>query len=368
LPSIKLNSITKKFGATTAVDNINIDIEDGVLLTLLGPSGCGKTTTLRCIAGLETPDEGEIIVGAKTFFSSTKRISLSPEKRNLGMVFQSYAVWPHMNVFDNIAFPLKKKKLATGEIRERVKDVLSIVNLEGFEDRAATKLSGGQQQRVVLARAIIHNPEVLLLDEPLSNLDAILRERMRVEIKQLQKKLGITSIYVTHDQIEALAISDKIVVMNSGKIEAKGSPKDIYEKPCNKFVASFIGRANLFQGDIISLEKKSKNWIVKTEMGPLRVYDEELGVKKEGKRINLTVKPERINLNSEAPIQERNTNVLCGEVIAAQYLGAQTEYQIKLGAILLRAVLDATSESRRFANGEKVYLTIDPRALIVCTG
>src|SRR5512132_3497553 len=235
-----------------AAQDVSFTVAEGRLFTLLGPSGCGKTTTLRSIAGLERPRAGEISVNGRVVYSSSKGVFVTPNRRGFGMVFQSYAIWPHMNVFQNAAFPLEvgDKRYSRKEIRDKVMRVLSAVQLDHLADREATKLSGGQQQRLALARALVMEPALLLLDEPLSNLDAKLRERMRFELKRLQRELGITTVYVTHDQSEALALSHSIAVMNAGRIEQLGTPREVYERPRNQFVADFIGSTNFVAGDV----------------------------------------------------------------------------------------------------------------------
>jgi iron(III) transport system ATP-binding protein len=238
----------ERAGRVRAVDDISFDVEDGELFTLLGPSGCGKTTTLRCVAGLETPDSGEITIGDRVLYSSKRRIRVSANERGLGMVFQSYAIWPHMNVYRNVAFPLqvlpRSRRPGRKQLRDRVERVLAVVQLDQLAGRQATDLSGGQQQRLALARALVMEPPLLLLDEPLSNLDAKLREDMRFELKRLQRELGITGVYVTHDQVEALAMSNRVAVMRAGKIEQVGRPREVYEAPKSRFVADFIGTSS----------------------------------------------------------------------------------------------------------------------------
>ena len=245
---IEIEDLVVRYGDVTAVNGINLSIRRGEHLTLLGPSGCGKTTTLRAIAGLEHPAVGEIRIDGKPVYSSRRRINVPTEKRGLSMVFQSYAIWPHMTVFDNVAYGLRVRRMGKKEIEEKVHWALGLVRMTDFARRSAAKLSGGQQQRVALARSFAFSPTVLLFDEPLSNLDAKLRAQMRLEIKDLQHQIGITSVYVTHDQEEALAISDRVVVMNVGVIEQIGTPADIYDTPRNAFIADFIGAANLISG------------------------------------------------------------------------------------------------------------------------
>jgi ABC-type Fe3+/spermidine/putrescine transport system ATPase subunit len=240
-----VRSLTKNFAAFRAVDDVSLDINEGELVTLLGPSGCGKSTTLRCIAGLESPDSGEIRIGNELVAAPQKGIEVAPEERRIGMVFQSYALWPHMSVFENVAYPLRRQRLPAAERSRRARGALDLVGLAGYAEASPTTLSGGQQQRVALARALASECRVLLFDEPLSNLDVRLREQMRNEIRELQKRLGITSVYVTHDQSEALAISDRVVVMNEGRIVQVGAPRELYARPKTEFAASFLGTVNL---------------------------------------------------------------------------------------------------------------------------
>jgi iron(III) transport system ATP-binding protein len=245
---IEVRDLAVAYGSKVVVKNVSFSVGRGEHLSLLGPSGCGKSTTLRCIAGLETPIAGEIVIDGVTVFSSQKKINVPTEKRKLSMVFQSYAIWPHMTVFENVAYGLRVQRVAENEIKQRVGDVLKMVGMEDFIDRPATDLSGGQQQRVALARSYASRPKAILLDEPLSNLDARLRVRMREEIKELQHRFDLSTIYVTHDQEEAMAISDRIIVMRNGNIEQSGKPLDIYDTPRTRFVADFIGAANIIAG------------------------------------------------------------------------------------------------------------------------
>src|SRR5579859_2092587 len=247
---LRLEGVSKLFGATRAVDRVSLEVQRGHVFTLLGPSGCGKTTTLRMIAGLERPDEGRITFGAATFADAQKGTFVPPHKRNLGMVFQSYAVWPHMTVFDNVAYPLRLRGLPSKQIAAKVEEVLTLVGMQEFAQRPAPDLSGGQQQRVALSRALVYEPDVLLLDEPFSNLDARLRVQMRVEVRLLQQRLGITVLFVTHDQVEALSMSDRIAVLNHGHLEQVGMPSELYDRPASPFVRDFLGQTIELPGSI----------------------------------------------------------------------------------------------------------------------
>lgn len=245
---IEINNLVVDYGEVRAVDDVSLAVARGELVTLLGPSGCGKTTTLRAVAGLEDPSRGLIKLNGMAVYSAAERRNTPAEKRGVSMVFQSYAIWPHMTVFENVAYGLRVRKMSHAEITDNVKRVLDLVQMSEYADRPASKLSGGQQQRVAVARAIAFSPDVLLFDEPLSNLDAKLRVSMRVELRELQKRLGITALYVTHDQEEALAISDQVIVMNAGKIEQIGTPEEVYRHPRTMFVADFVGNANMICG------------------------------------------------------------------------------------------------------------------------
>src|SRR3989454_12586545 len=283
-----------------AAQNVSFEVPEGKLFTLLGPSGCGKTTTLRSIAGLEKPTAGEIEADGRLVYSSEKGIFVAPNRRNFGMVFQSYAIWPHMNVFQNAAFPLQvgERKLSRKEIRDKVLRVLTAVQLNELADREATKLSGGQQQRLALARALVMEPQLLLLDEPLSNLDAKLRERMRFELKRLQRELGITTVYVTHDQSEALALSHSIAVMNRGVIQQTGTPREIYERPGNQFVADFVGTTN-FLDATVSAPADPGHYRVSSALGEMKVRAVE--ALQPGEKVILSVRPEAIQLSETRP-------------------------------------------------------------------
>ena len=322
---LTLNNITKVFpprgnvAEVTAVNDVNLEIAKGDLVTLLGPSGCGKTTTLRMIAGFEFPSSGEIILDGE------KINSLPPHKRDMSMVFQSYAIFPHLTVFENIAYGLNVKKMAKNEIQKKVDWVLGLVHLEGFGSRSPGQLSGGQQQRVALARALVMEPKVLLMDEPLSNLDAKLREEMRTEIRRIQKTLNITSVYVTHDQIEAMTLSDKIVVMNQGIIEQVGNPVEIYRFPNSKFVANFIGRANFIDGKVIS---QNTTELVANVMGKKIPLARSNFSFSEGDAIILIVRPEMMHIKKAGETYD-------GIIRTAVYLGNNIEYIVEVGGNLL---------------------------------
>jgi iron(III) transport system ATP-binding protein len=322
-------------GPVVAVDDVSFDVAEGTLFTLLGPSGCGKTTALRCVAGLERPERGEITVAGRLFFSSERRVCLPANDRGLGMVFQSYAIWPHMNVFDNVAFPLavapRRSRPAKQQIRERVGRALGLVRLDGLADRPATDLSGGQQQRLALARALVNEPPLLLLDEPLSNLDAKLREEMRFELKRLQHELGITTVFVTHDQAEALVLSDSIAVMRDGRMEQVGTPREIYERPASRFVADFIGAANLIEGRIEGRQPDGL-YAVKAGTGLLRAsFPADLSA---GTSVTVVVRPEHVRVQPDASL---SANGWRGVVSAQAFLGDSVEHVIRIGDLELRA-------------------------------
>lgn len=341
-----LENLVKTFGPILAVDNVSLQIKHGEFFTLLGPSGCGKTTTLRMIAGFYTPEKGSIKFNDKVIND------IPAEQRNTGMVFQNYAIWPHMTVAKNIAFGLEMRKISPEEITQRVKDALDLVELEGLEDRTPDQLSGGQQQRVALARALVIEPDVLLLDEPLSNLDAKLRVEMRKEIKNLQRKLGITTIYVTHDQKEALAVSDRLAVMNRGKIEQVGNPLDIYGNPKNRFVANFIGLINLFQGTVEQSSKVSMS--IKTVEGLELVVNPIQGVKK-GTEVLLAVRPEKIEIHPHGVATTADT-MLEGTIEGIEYVGDLSRYNIQTKYQNVNADQYSPSIDTFFDLGDKVTL------------
>jgi iron(III) transport system ATP-binding protein len=341
-----------------AVDDVCIDVEDRQFFTMLGPSGCGKTTTLRCIAGLETPDGGEISVGDRVFFSSRRHVKMPANERGLGMVFQSYAIWPHMNVFDNVAFPLlvvpRRDRLPKRTIRERVERVLAVVRLDTYADRQATDLSGGQQQRLALARALVLEPPLLLLDEPLSNLDAKLREEMRFELKRLQRELGITAVYVTHDQTEALAMSNVIAVMKDGQVQQTGRPRDIYERPVSRFVADFIGTSNFVDG-VVDRRERAEHYLVDTPYGKITVTAS--ADYAPGAAVVVAARPEHISL--ETGPSNGAPNRWSGNVTTRAFLGEAVDHMVDLGD---REVRVRSNPSVSFAPGSDVVLVFSEEA------
>ena len=320
-----------------AAQDVSFEVPQGKLFTLLGPSGCGKTTTLRSIAGLERPVKGAITVDGKPVFAAGKGIFVAPNHRNFGMVFQSYAIWPHMSVFENAAFPLHvgKTKFSKKQIEEKVERVLKAVALGDYAGREATRLSGGQQQRLALARALIMEPRLLLLDEPLSNLDAKLREMMRFELKRLQRELNLTTLYVTHDQQEALALSHQIAVMNAGQVVQLGTPREIYEAPAARFVADFIGSSNFLEGKVLGRGQESGSWAVETPAGKIDVSaEEELDLKD---NLTVAVRPENIHLVEPGNGESLSGNVLDGIVDSKVFLGECVDYIVNVGKAKLLA-------------------------------
>jgi iron(III) transport system ATP-binding protein len=343
---LTLENISKVFpsrgnvGEVVAVHEVNLDIQKGELVTLLGPSGCGKTTTLRMIAGFEFPTEGRIVL------DGLEINSLPPHKREMSMVFQSYALFPHLTVFENIAYGLNVQRLNKKTIAERVGRVLDLVHLQGYGDRAPGQLSGGQQQRVALARALVMEPKVLLMDEPLSNLDAKLREEMRTEIRRIQKTLNITSVYVTHDQIEAMTLSDRIVVMNEGVIEQIGSPVEIYRFPNSRFVANFIGRANFIDGLVLAQNNAT---LTVRSLGQAITLSNIKREFRDGEAVTLIVRPEMIQIKKTGGVYQ-------GVVRQAVYLGDMIEYAVEVGGVSILGTETDPHVTELFPEGENVTL------------
>ncbi len=346
--NIRLGDVVKRFGTLEAVSHVSLDIKDGELFTLLGPSGCGKTTILRLVGGFHKPDQGRI------FFGDKEVSALAPYERNIGMVFQNYALWPHMTISNNITYGLKLKKIPKAEISEKVSHVLKLVNLSGLENRYPGQLSGGQQQRVALARALVLNPDVLLLDEPLSNLDAKIRIQVRAEIRKLQKELGITTIYVTHDQEEALTLSDRIAVINLGKLQQIGSPRDLYERPENPFVADFIGINNLIPGEIREVSPTERWMRAETKVGPLLCdYRERF---KPGDKCMVSVRPETASIGTSQEIR-KEFNGIAGNISFVYYMGNTIRYDVEIDrGLLFKVDIEDPREHQLFSIGDKVCI------------
>jgi ABC-type Fe3+/spermidine/putrescine transport system ATPase subunit len=347
---LEFKDVVKRYGDTTVVDGISFTVAPGEFFTLLGPSGCGKTTTLRLLAGLETPDSGEITLQGRTLAAPARGILVPIDKRNMGMVFQSYAIWPHLTVFENVAFPLRVRGEPKAMIKKRVLEALEVVGLGGFENRGSTELSGGQQQRVALARAIVYTPALLLLDEPLSNLDVKLREQMRVELHALHKRLNLAVVYVTHDQAEALALSDRIAVVNQGKLEQVGSPVEVYEHPRTRFVGDFLGRTLILKG---TMHKDGGKSVVDVQ-GAGRVMvngDASFG---EGAGVRILSRPEDISLLGPG---EPTANQVIGKVEHVAYMGDHLEYTIEAAG---RTLVLPAHKRDNFPIGASVRLVFDP--------
>ncbi len=327
---LELRDVVKCYGDVSAVAGVSFSVHVGEVFTLLGPSGCGKSTTLRLVAGLEDPDDGEIALDGRAIASPRQGIFVPPERRNMGMVFQSYAIWPHFTVFENVAFPLRVRRWPRQRIRERVHETLEVVGLSGLEDRPSTMLSGGQQQRVALARALAYNPELLLLDEPLSNLDAKLREQMRLELKRIQRQLGIAMLFVTHDQAEAMTLSDRVAVMDRGRIEQIGAPSEVYERPASPFVRDFLGRAVVLRGTVrrtldgsfVTLDEESDRvlWLAEQALDGLA----------DGTPVLVSCRPEDAWLEGAQADDSRSLtpNRVPVRVEEVSYLGERVEYAV----------------------------------------
>ena len=355
--AVRIEGLLKTFGPVAAVDHIDLDIKAGEFFTLLGPSGCGKTTTLRMIGGLERPDAGKVTVGDDVVVSVSDRVFVQPDKRDMGMVFQSYALWPHMTVFENVAYPLKMRGLRKADIGDRVEESLRLVGLEGFSSRPSPLLSGGQQQRVALARALVYSPRVLLLDEPLSNLDAKLRVTMRQELKDLQSRVDITMIYVTHDQTEALSLSDRIAIMNSGHVEQIGTPEQIYLHPATAFAQDFLGQTISIEGSVteqgvVSVTGDAESRLhVMMDSSKIAVGDE----------VTVAIRPERMVTHDSLP-DGRDRNIISLVVQEVTFVGDRYEYKGQVGNVEIVIPLPST---RQYAVGDTVYLEFPESAAAV---
>lgn len=344
MSKLTVEHLTRRFGAQTAVNDVSFEVQDGEFLTLLGPSGCGKTTMLSAIAGLDAPTSGRILIDNEPIFDAAQRCNLPPERRQIGMVFQSYALWPHMKVRENVAFPLRMRSVAAAEREEKIRWALGLVEMEPYIDRYPHELSGGQQQRVALARAVVYGPRLMLLDEPLSNLDAKLRLRARGWLKELQEKLRITTIYVTHDQTEALVLSDRIAVMQGGRIEQLATPVELYEQPQSPFIADFVGHSNLLDGVVQEAESRR---------GKIRFGQHLLAVEKilrpsHGSAAAIAVRPENVILHPQEPnVSGAPRNFIPGRILQRDFLGARYLYLVETSGGIVRAEV-----SERFEKGD----------------
>ena len=359
---LKVDSLERTYatrdGTVQAVRGASFEVPRGAFFTLLGPSGCGKTTTLRCVAGLERPDAGRIVMDGAVLADAADGAFVPAFRRDIGMVFQSYAIWPHMNVLQNVAYPLEVRapRRPRREVRERAMEALRLVGMEELAQRAATRLSGGQQQRVAFARAIVHRPKLLLLDEPLSNLDARLREQMRFELQELVGRLGITTLYVTHDQAEALAMSDTIAVMSDGMIAQCGAPRTVYDQPADPFVASFLGTANMLDAAVVGRSGSRHRVAVG---GNAEIGVESAGDIAPGERVHLVFRPEDVMLRLQADGGERRIR---GVVTRVSYQGGMTECHLAVGNEVVRAFVRS---SATIAPGTTAWIELDPARCIL---
>jgi iron(III) transport system ATP-binding protein len=358
---IECHNLIKRFGETVALDNVNLNVNKHEIIAIIGPSGCGKTTLLRCIAGLERPDRGRIIMDGDTVFDSDKGIFVPPDKRGIGMVFQIFAVWPHMTVFENIAYPLKLRKMPKDEIERRVKEVIELVNLQGLENRYPHQLSGGQQQRISLGRALVMQPKVILFDEPMSNLDAKLAEKLKIDIRILVKNLKITAVYVTHDQLEALTVADRIAVMRNGRILEIGPSLDIYKKPKNTFTAEFVGVSNKIRGKVV---KFMNSYIeIETQLGKL-VCDPPYIDVKPNEEVVMYIRASDIDIYPyPGPAEKRNA--FEGRIKSRSFTGDSFIYIVEVNGAELRVHAPADID---IEESTKVVLVFDPSKVIVLKG
>ena len=363
-PVLRLADVSKAYGAVQAVDRVSLEVGRGEVFTLLGPSGCGKTTVLRLVAGLDDPDAGEIVLRGHPVASVPRRLVVPPHKRNLGMVSQSYAIWPHMNVFENVAYPLRLRGVTGSAARDRVGRVLELVGLGGLEQRSATRLSGGQMQRLALCRALVYEPDLLLLDEPFSNLDAKLREQMRIELRLLQQRLGITILFVTHDQIEALGLSSRIAVMQLGRVEQVGSPRSLYEQPASAFVRDFLGQTILLKGRVDRIELPTVAVAMEGALAGQTLSGRAAsGVTlTPGAEVHVAVRPEAIEVGGGHEWTATG-NILRGKIEALLFVGERYEARVALGEELrIRLPLPP---AREWKEGQRLELHMPPALVSV---
>jgi iron(III) transport system ATP-binding protein len=367
--ALRVVSLEKRFRrergqGIAAVDNVSLEIAPGSMVAVLGPSGSGKTTLLRCIAGLETPTGGEIWKGSQLLSSGEKGIVVPPEKRQFGMMFQSYAVWPHMTVFANVAYPLKVRRFSKSRIEESVTNMLGVVGIAHLRDEYPSTLSGGQQQRVALARCLVRDPALILFDEPLSNVDAKVREELRVELLSMHKRLGFAGVYVTHDQEEAMVISDRIVVMNDGRVVQDGTPQEIYRRPTSRFVANFIGIANMWEGSVRGPGDSSDAMTVTTDVGDIRVASENVPepLRADGQRVVVMARPEALSVSAARPDEASDHNVLRGVLRAEMFRGSHSEFLVEVGDQTVRI---RASRNHGIAEGATVFVLAAAHALRV---
>ena len=350
-PKCQVEALTKRYGARAAVDAVTFDVDEGEFVVLLGPSGCGKTTTLRLVAGLAAPDEGRIRLDGKSVADPARDVFVRAERRGIGMVFQSYAIWPHMNVFENVAYPLRVRRQRGEEIKRKVESVLALVGLSAESRRSAAQLSGGQMQRVALARALVFDPTLLLFDEPLSNLDLKLRERLRLELKELQRRTGLTSIYVTHDQAEAVELADRILVMENGRVVQVGAPHELYRRPQSRFVADFISTANIFAGQVLA--RLADDFAsVKTMTGrELAVRHD--GTVSEGDLVDVVIHPEDCRISVD---ESGRPDGYQARIVSRRYQGTSTRYTLDWAGEMFDVVV--LGSEAPLAEGAEVTLTV----------
>jgi ABC-type Fe3+/spermidine/putrescine transport system ATPase subunit len=350
-PVLRVRGLVKVYGGARAVDDVSFELRAGEVLTLLGPSGCGKSTTLRMIAGLEAPDEGEVWVRGRLVASAADRVMVPPEGRKVGLVFQSYAIWPHMTVADNIAYPLRVRRIDRGTIASKVADIMRLVRLDGLGGRMATELSGGQQQRVALARALVYEPDLLLLDEPLSNLDSVLRKEMRAQLRALQSRLAMTVLYVTHDQEEAMSLSSRVIVMNEGRIEQIGPPSAVYERPATRFVQDFVGETIRMAGTVAADAKE-----IAIGRSMIAIAGAQTEALRAGEEIEVALRPEDVVLLSAAAPGAAG---VAGHAVEVTYYGDRLECAVRIDGAEDQIVVVTAAKRQSVAAGDPVLLGLD---------